>query len=1737
MTQKKTMIINFGPQHPAAHGVLRLLLELDGEYVVKADPHIGLLHRGTEKLMEHKTYLQCLPYLDRLDYVSMMCQEHGYCLAVESLWNQTIPKRAQYIRVLFDEITRIMNHLLAITTHALDLGALTPFLWAFEEREKLLMFYEQVSGARLHAAYIRPGGVARDLPGGFYVSTKDNSAVVDPAQRVSDMSFAVPSELLSFGEGARTPVGGEPTEAPGGVLNNGSSLASSEINYTPTGVRGAVQTHPVKARRLGVYRGLLDDIYDFAVQFASRIDELEQVLTGNRIWRSRVEGIGMVTKAEALDWGFSGVMVRGSGIPWDLRKTQSYGAYSSLHFAIAVGKTGDCYGRYRIRLEEMRQSLRIMEQCLDVLALDAVQPQLQGYERAPSQGLTSMPFGKEGGSVAGARELRHPIGGGEHILRKQIRSIRGKEVNTQDYTSPRSVQKDAIPSGGRTSCRESAFFEAKGTPRQRPEEVYSVEYHQREEGVTDASEFIQRGGSMAKDQKFTPPTRGQLKTKMEALINHFKYYSQGLALNEGLTYKAVEAPKGEFGIFLCSSNQGIPPQAAPNLDPAAQELTLDATTQTTYANTLSNWDALSRTWKHNTESTIRSGEWARRKATSGSDTHSAAPTSPSSIARSDSPSIKIEGVNTMGSRRYRGSQSKTTTPYRCKIKAPGFLHLQGLDFMSKGHMLADVVANIGTCDLVFGECAEEDRDRSLKESIENMDIGCDGLAKGSTHRSAMVTRELAVQYNEPYKGGPFNTRVWWQGPHQSYWSDLRTDASKFFRRLKTDSPSSSKVNSLHQPVQTKVLGLEAWGNPQLTWTETWCEGAKPLEPAFSQGHPSLGKLCFRRKDVLCKKTWRGSADVVCVYNVYASFKCGSADVVCVCEHKQDPTSQSARRFGSIPASLVTTFLRGGHWVERPRAHTMRQYSTNNQESPEYSGTLALEDKSIVEHVGYAVKLDETCTEGGTGSPPASVPSSVWSSEQPPKLSDITRAEDGMYINITEKFLSNPAFLKLAYSRISNRAGNLTPATSKETLEGISSSWFNEAAEKLRKGTYEFEVARRVEIPQAQNPGQTRPLTIVNPRDKIVQKAVQLVLEEIYERKEDYFSTHSHGFRPDRSCHTALKVIKQRWQSIPWYIKCDIENAFDRINRDRLLSIIQAKIKDRRLLDLIGRMLKFRIAAINGFVDSDTGVPHGVVLSPLLCNIYFNELDRYVEKEIIDKYSVGIVHTRLNPEYVALMQLTPGQKRLSATRRADVLRQKRKEAHKLGLRYSLPDDSKSWVKYVRYADDFVIGVRGSKALAKKILRQVEFFLKSNLHLNVNVEKSSITDTYSDKVNFLGMLIHNVPPGRLPCRKSRHQESLRRKKTRVLNRVLQHEIRREKGFRSSVIENLRAQHRLAENEGKVREYAGGLTQAIDALVDQQLWGSTERNIYRELTHSLLEVSDVSQQPKLREFLLEWQKSLHNSERAEGETSDSEPRKRPITCVEVTDRLSDLLLSLGYEGCKGLRWSKLKLPEYVRITYYPPNLALSQKALGELDGITARKNARWVGIACLRVAVLDLYDQTKDSTEVTLIDDQGTIARANTQETDGIRYALPPQINMNTPVVYRKLQEAGLINGKNHPQSKNNILIADDGMIISYYRDLARGLMSFYRCADNLNTLKSIIAYQIKYSLLYTLMNKHKLRSLHRTIATYGKDVQISLGSKTISFVSNAEITGLTKEFLVNHNVGPYDNLTKIYQSYLR
>ncbi|MDY0272830.1 MAG: NADH-quinone oxidoreductase subunit D [Advenella sp.] len=415
MSEIKNYTLNFGPQHPAAHGVLRLILEMNGEVIQRADPHIGLLHRATEKLAEHKTYLQALPYMDRLDYVSMMCNEHAYVMAIEKLLGLEVPLRAQYIRVMFDEITRLLNHLMSVGTHALDVGAMAVMLYAFREREDLMDCYEAVSGARMHAAYYRPGGVYRDLPDTMPKNTMDTKY-----------------------------------------------RSKREINQMNEDREGS----------------LLDFIEAFTKRFPGCVDEYETLLTDNRIWKQRLVGIGVVDPERAKALGFTGPMLRGSGVEWDLRKKQPYEVYDRLDFDIPVGVNGDCYDRYLVRVAEMRESNRIIAQCV-------------------------------------------------HWLRNNP------------------------------------------------------------------------GPVITSNHKIAPPKRENMKTNMEELIHHFKLFSEGFQVPAGEVYSAVEHPKGEFGIYMVS-----------------------------------------------------------------------------------------DGAN---------------KPYRLKIRAPGFVHLQSLDEMSRGHMLADAVTIIGTQDIVFGE--------------------------------------------------------------------------------------------------------------------------------------------------------------------------------------------------------------------------------------------------------------------------------------------------------------------------------------------------------------------------------------------------------------------------------------------------------------------------------------------------------------------------------------------------------------------------------------------------------------------------------------------------------------------------------------------------------------------------------------------------------------------------------------------------------------------------------------------------------------------------------------------------------------------------------------------------------------------------------------------------------------------------------------------------------------------------
>jgi len=518
------------------------------------------------------------------------------------------------------------------------------------------------------------------------------------------------------------------------------------------------------------------------------------------------------------------------------------------------------------------------------------------------------------------------------------------------------------------------------------------------------------------------------------------------------------------------------------------------------------------------------------------------------------------------------------------------------------------------------------------------------------------------------------------------------------------------------------------------------------------------------------------------------------------------------------------------------------------------------------------------------------------------LRQLKPEKDGIYTHITTQFLANPEFLKLAYVRIKNKEGNSTSGGNHSTLDGISQKWFEDAALRLKNGTYEFSPGRRINIPK-KGSSKLRPLTMGNPRDKIIQKAIQLILEEIYENKEKFFSDASHGFRPNKSCHTALQQVKEKWTAIPWFISIDIKDAFGNINRNILISRLKSKIRDQRLFEILLKMLKANIISFTGILNESYGVPQGNVLSPILANIYFHDLDVYIKKEIIDRYKKGIKATKCL-DYQRAVSFTTEEKKASFQKRKQIARRKRRDAHKAGLRYTKIDESFIRIKYVRYADDFLIGVRGPKTLVKKILKSVFFFLKSTLQLNLNEEKSKCIDSFSNKISFLGMLIHNVATKNLPYRKSRALQNKKHKLNRILSRADNLEKQQIKRLKDECLKLLRNSYKIHRKDKKFFK-DDFISIVKNSLIFGDVIKNSNRAIYREFVQNLLLVSDIQENQTLKNFLNLWEEELS----LEAENSKNKNfLTRPITKSETIRRIVEILKTKHSLPAREVEWFQL-------------------------------------------------------------------------------------------------------------------------------------------------------------------------------------------------------------------------------------
>jgi group II intron reverse transcriptase/maturase len=747
-------------------------------------------------------------------------------------------------------------------------------------------------------------------------------------------------------------------------------------------------------------------------------------------------------------------------------------------------------------------------------------------------------------------------------------------------------------------------------------------------------------------------------------------------------------------------------------------------------------------------------------------------------------------------------------------------------------------------------------------------------------------------------------------------------------------------------------------------------------------------------------------------------------------------------------------------------------------------------------------------------------------------------KNGQYINLTKNFLSKPEFLKFAYYHIKNKPGNATPAITSETLNAINHDWFEKIAKDISEGKYAFQNCRRIHIPKA-NKKQYRPITIGNPRDKIVQKAMQIILEEIFERKESYFSPYSHGFRPGKSCHTALEQIKTKWTAIPWYIKFDIIKCFDEINRNILINKLNEKIKDRRFIDMFQKMFKAGIFLMGSnekqsqLIQENLGVPQGNILSPILSNIFFTTLDNFIN-QLIKKHRKG-ERASINPEYIEESKVTEKdlknipEENLKPQLIKRIVNQRKRQALKKGLRYTLLDDTYIRIKYVRYADDFIVGVKASKETALKIKKEIIFFLKSSLHLRINEDKTKIYQTYCEKVKFLGMNIHNVPAKHLPFRRARHLEQIRRNKSRIVNRVIGMQNKRSKIFREHILEGLKNHYKKAEDTGNLDQWKQNLEKAISIVIPSNKLNDSSRRVFSQFVKELDKFWHLDQNDALTEFLENKDKQNFNNE------IKKDSILTPLTRKEILSRVVSALELEGFKapGPKAGKYANI-FNEVGDITYCPEIITFSPSLIENLNKINKNtKSDRFKGKKFLKEILLWLKREGKNK-KPSFIRSKMAEKVQEYWENNKVRTSLPPQITIDLDKLYHKLEENKIIDNKKKPIAKTNILIAEDYSIIRYYNCVAYGLMSYFRCISNINKLKEIISYHLRYSLIYTLMNKHKLSSVKAVLEVYGKNIQTTQKDRKTEYIDLIKVSQMKSEFLTESILNPYENMDKIFKS---
>lgn len=732
-----------------------------------------------------------------------------------------------------------------------------------------------------------------------------------------------------------------------------------------------------------------------------------------------------------------------------------------------------------------------------------------------------------------------------------------------------------------------------------------------------------------------------------------------------------------------------------------------------------------------------------------------------------------------------------------------------------------------------------------------------------------------------------------------------------------------------------------------------------------------------------------------------------------------------------------------------------------------------------------------------------------------------------------RIIADEDMLKYAYSLIKSKAGNMTKSNDNLTLDGISSQWFAETAKKIKEGSFHFKPSREIDIPKPGKKGETRSLKIGNPRDKIVQKSCEVVLNYIYEEKLRKFSDNVHGFRSNKSPHTALEQIKYKWKAIPWYLEFDIKKAFDDINRKVLINIMGEEIEDQALFSLLNKMFNAKVIKGSEIFHTGLGVPQGNILSPLLSNIYFSKLDNEIEK-LIKKYNKGDEPTQ-NLEYLKATVLTvEDRKGKTSSEIINLKKGKIKLARRNGLAPTIMDEKYCRVRYVRYADDFIIGVRGTKGTAKEIMKLITDYLKSNLHLKINNEKTKLTHIYSDKAHFLGMVISCTPLQLVPFRRAAHIERFRRLKLRVSRRIEMSTKARAKELQKRIIKHLQLLHKGKVNN--ISTTTNDLNKALNALnfkkEDVQL---SNRSIIRKLARELIQLEYDEQTDKdlndILKKLTEWTKkeipnviNYKSNKDAKLQADDKGILQRSITKKEIGVRIFNKfgeVLELRQVPKAGFRYKP-----NITITYFPDNFALTEDEVKNIKEIPKR-NTRDRYLAVIKL----LENMQGTDKEVTKMDDPAVLGLRNTLENIGIKYGLPPQINANLTNIKNKLSSVGILNKRGSYGVRLGLLNAHDFDIVKYYKNLAWGILSYYRCADNLISVKKIVNYYIRYSLKASIQAKHKMNKT-TFLKKYGENVTCTnYKGKEIKFLSNIEISNLKKQYLINYNDSPFADLEKI------